>query len=106
TFAFWWMNHAGFAKMQVGEFSAAATWFRKAIEENRNYAWPHIGLASVLVRLGSLESAKAAMRDAIALDPNLTVRALQEKLPPIDASLHESRARYVESLRVAGMPEG
>ncbi|MBR0797985.1 adenylate/guanylate cyclase domain-containing protein [Bradyrhizobium jicamae] len=106
TYAFWWMFWAGSAKLTLEEFSTAASWFRRTIEENRNYAGSHVGLASALVQLGATEEAKAAMREALKLDPNSTITALQAKLPPVSAALQARRERYLESLRIAGMPEG
>jgi TolB-like protein/class 3 adenylate cyclase len=106
VFAFWWMNWVGQSKLQLEDYPAAANWFRKAIEDNRNYAWPHLGLASALVRLGAPEEAEAAMREALALDPNFNIRLLRTKLPPIDPTLQDRRQRYLDSLSAAGMPEG
>lgn len=106
AFAFWWMNWAGSAKVQLEEFEEAASWFRRAIEDNRNYAWPHLGLAGALARLGSIDPAKAAMREALVLDPHFSIRSLKSKLPPIDPRLQQRRERWLEALRIAGMPEG
>jgi tetratricopeptide (TPR) repeat protein len=106
AFAFWWMNWVGQSKFQLEEFSASASWYRRAIEDNRNYAWPHLGLAAALVQLGAVEEAKAAVQEALKLDPNFNIRLFRTKLPPIDPSLEDRRERYLESLRIAGMPEG
>lgn len=100
------MTWVGQSKTQLEDFAAAANWFRRAIEDNRNYAWPHLGLASVLVRMGTVEEAKVAMEEALMLDPNFSIRSITAKLPPIDAASEGRRKRYLESLRIAGMPEG
>ncbi|WMT73422.1 tetratricopeptide repeat protein [Bradyrhizobium sp. Ash2021] len=71
NFAFWWMNWVGFSKLRLDRFADAAMWFRRAIENNRNYSWPHFGLAGALMQLGDLEAARAAVQHAVALDPNI-----------------------------------
>jgi TolB-like protein/class 3 adenylate cyclase/Tfp pilus assembly protein PilF len=106
TFAFWWMNWVGFSKLRLDQFTDAATWFRRAIESNRNYAWPHAGLASALVQLGDLEAAKVAMKQALALDPNFNLGNLIAKLGPVNSVLKDKRERLFSSLLRAGMPEG
>ena len=107
TFAFWWMNWVGFSKLRLDQFADAAMWFRRAIENNRNYAWPHFGLASALVLLDDLEAARTAVQQALALDPNVNVSRLRAKLvPPANSTLSAKRERFLSSLLRAGMPEG
>jgi TolB-like protein/class 3 adenylate cyclase/tetratricopeptide (TPR) repeat protein len=107
TFAFWWMNAVGFSKLRLDQFADAAMWFRRAIENNRNYAWPHFGLASALVLLDDLEAARASVQQAVALDPNINVTRLRAKLaPPVNSASSAKRERILNSLLRAGMPEG
>jgi TolB-like protein/Tfp pilus assembly protein PilF len=105
NFAFWWMNWVGFAKFRLAEFADAATWFRRAIENNRNYSWPHFGLAGALVQMGDVEAAKAAVQHAIALDPNINLSRLRAKLVAINPIHDEKSERLLNSLLSAGMPE-
>ena len=105
NFAFWWMNWAGFAKMRLDEFADAATWFRRAIENNRNYSWPHFGLAGALVQLGEIKAAQAAMQQALALDPNINLSGLRAKMMAINSSSDDKSERFLNSLLSAGMPD-
>jgi TolB-like protein/class 3 adenylate cyclase len=98
SFAFWWMNWVGFSKLRLGKFADAAVWFRRAIEANRNYAWLHLGLAAALVQLDALEEARGAMKEALALDPNCSLRLLRTKIPHINSTV-------LENLRTVGLPE-
>jgi TolB-like protein/class 3 adenylate cyclase len=107
TFAFWWMNWVGFSKLRLDQFADAAVWFRRAIENNRNYSWPHFGLASALVLMEDLEAARTAVQHALALDPNINVGGLRAKMvPPPNSALSAKRERFLNSLLRAGMPEG
>ena len=107
TFAFWWMTWVGFSKLRLDQFADAAMWFRRAIENNRNYAWPHFGLASALVLLNDLEAARTSVRQALALDPNINVSRLRAKLmPPAKSTLGAKQDRLLKTLLSAGMPEG
>jgi TolB-like protein/class 3 adenylate cyclase/Tfp pilus assembly protein PilF len=106
NFAFWWMNWVGFAKLRLNEFADAATWFRRAIENNRNYSWPHFGLAGALVQLGDMEAARAAVRQALALDPSINLRRLRAKFATINPAFDDKHERLLDSLLQAGMPEG
>ena len=105
NFAFWWMNWVGFAKLRLDEFADAATWFRRAIENNRNYSWLHFGLAGALVQLGDMKEARAAVQQARLLDPNVSVSRLRAKMVAINTSVDDKRERLLDSLRQAGMPE-
>jgi tetratricopeptide (TPR) repeat protein len=99
NFAFWWMNWVGFAKLRLNEFADAATWFRRAIESNRNCSWPHSGLAGALVQLGDMEAARHAVQQARALDPNINLRRLRAKMDTISDDKWE---RFLNSLLQAG----
>jgi TolB-like protein/class 3 adenylate cyclase/cytochrome c-type biogenesis protein CcmH/NrfG len=98
AFAFWWMSWVGFSKLRLGKFADAAVWFRRAIEVNRNAAWLHLGLAAALVQLDALEEARAATKEALALDPNCSLHLLRTKLPHINSAV-------LESLLTVGLPE-
>jgi TolB-like protein/Tfp pilus assembly protein PilF len=105
NFAFWWMNWVGFTKLRLDEFADAAKWFRRAIESNRNYSWPHFGLAGALVQLGEIKAAKAAMQQALVLDPNINLSGLRAKMMAINSSSDDKSERFLNSLISAGMPE-
>ena len=105
NFAFWWMNWVGFAKLRLDKFADAATWFRRAIESNRNYSWPHLGLAGALVQLGDIEGARAAVRQALVLDPNANLRGIRAKMRTVASVSDEKHEQFHNSLLQAGMPE-
>jgi tetratricopeptide (TPR) repeat protein len=73
TMAFSWMGAAGLAKLHLGDIPQAATWFRRALEGNRNYAFANLGLAAALVQLGRLDEAHSAVKAGLALNPTFVV---------------------------------
>ena len=105
NFAFWWMNWVGFAKMRLDDFAGAVAWFRRAIENNRNYSWPHLGLAVALVQLGEMGAARAAVEQAMLLDTKINLREVRAKTEA-NAALEDRREWFLDSLLRAGMPEG
>ena len=40
-----WMSSAGTSKLHLAQDEEAVTWFRRAIEANRNFAFTHLSLA-------------------------------------------------------------
>ena len=67
------MNIAGVAKNYLGLYDQAITWFRRAIEANRNYPHPHFVLGAALAMLGRLDEARSSVRAGLALNPTLTI---------------------------------
>jgi TolB-like protein/Flp pilus assembly protein TadD len=104
AFAFWWMSWVGFSKLRLDQFPDAAMWFRRAIENNRNYAWPHFGLAAALVELDDLVAARTAVQQALGVDPIVNVGSLRAKLLA-NPVLRDKREWFLSSLLRAGMPE-
>ena len=68
------MFNIGLAKQVLGANDEAIVWLRRCIEANRSYRSGHFMLAASLVAIGSLEEAKAATREGLALDPTFTIR--------------------------------
>ena len=62
TWAYRWMNFAGIAKNQLGSYEQAVTWFRRAIEANRNHATAYFPLAASLAQRGRLDEARSTVR--------------------------------------------
>jgi TolB-like protein len=74
TIAHRWLVWVGLAKAQLGADAEAVVWLRRGLDANRNYSTAHFSLAAVLVRLGELDEARAAVQAGLALDPSFTIR--------------------------------
>jgi tetratricopeptide (TPR) repeat protein len=66
-YAFRWLHNVGAAKTQLRADEEAVLWFRRGLEANRNYSLSHFHLAAALARLGQLDEARAAGRQALRL---------------------------------------
>ncbi len=73
TSAYIWMYAAGAAKNRLGSWEQAITWFRRAIEANRNYPIGYFGLAAALAQLNRLDEAHSAVKAGLALNPNFSI---------------------------------
>jgi tetratricopeptide (TPR) repeat protein len=71
--AFGWMNVAGRARLHLGDWEQAVTWFQRAIEANRSYPASYFLLASGLAQLGRLDEARSAIKSGLALQPDFSL---------------------------------
>jgi tetratricopeptide (TPR) repeat protein len=96
TMAYSWMTNVGLAKFHLSNYEQAGTWFRRAIEANRNYPLPHLVLGSALAQLGRFDEARSAVKAGLALNPTFTVsraRPLDSDERQLGISLR-ARARF------------
>jgi len=105
TYASAWMNFAGLAKLYLGNYEDAVTWFRSAIEANRNYPQLHFQLAAALAQLGKLDEARSEVGAGLALNPTFTISRVRAGATSDNATLVAQRERLFEGLRKAGVPE-
>jgi tetratricopeptide (TPR) repeat protein len=107
TMAYSWMTAAGSAKLHLRSYEQAVTWFRRAIESNRNNPPAYLNLAAALAQLGRLDEARSAVKAGLALNPEYTVSrrraswTAQSDEPTYLAQLEP----IFEGLRKAGVPE-
>jgi TolB-like protein len=105
--AFSWMNTAGVAQSYLAADEAAACWFKRSLETNRNVApFVHFYLAAALAHLERIEEARASVRAGLALDPNFTLSHFHASAPTDDSTCLAQRARIAEGMQKAGLPEG
>ena len=105
--AFSWMNTAGAAQSYLAADEAAACWYRRSIETNRNVApFVHFFRAAALAHLGRIEEARASVQAGLALDPNFTLAHFHASSPTDNPTCLAQRARIAEGMRKAGLPEG
>jgi tetratricopeptide (TPR) repeat protein len=105
--AYTWMNYVGGAKMQLEAYAEAVAWYRRSIEANRNYPTAHFNLAAALAQAGELNDARAAVKAGLALHPGFTIGRLRAVIPQSNhPTFLAARERYMEGMRMAGVPEG
>jgi TolB-like protein/class 3 adenylate cyclase len=107
TLAYSWMHIAGYAKSHLGTWEQAVAWYRRAIEANRNYPYPHFQLAAALAQLGRLDEARSAVKAGLALNPTFSIsraRALSTAMSD-DPTYLAQLEPMLEGMREAGVPE-
>ena len=102
---FEWFLVAGSAKTLLGEFAEASAWLRKSIDANRNRPLAFFLLAACLAHLGRLDEARREVRAGLAVDPDFTLRRFRAGAQSDDAVYLAQRARVIEGIRLAGVPE-
>jgi adenylate cyclase len=100
---FAWQYYTALAHLSAGRYDEAVSWAEQALRENPNMSSP-IRVAAVSRALsGRVAEARQIMERIRQLDPELRLSNLGDILPPFRRA--EDRARYVDGLRRAGLPE-
>jgi adenylate cyclase len=91
-----------FAHHIAGRYAEAATWAEKAFREQPNFLPTIRLLAAINALSGRLEEAHKWVARGHALDPDMRISNLKDRVGPWHP---EDFARYVQALRLAGLPE-
>ena len=90
-------KYLGDAELGLGHFDAAIEDYRKAIDFGMPSMWPYASLTAAYALSGRIEEAKSALAEARRLEPELTMKSLIPRAPPIP--------NLFDGLRKAGLPE-
>jgi tetratricopeptide (TPR) repeat protein len=103
--AYVWLLTAGFAACLLGRNEEATTWFRRSIETNRNFAPCRFIYATVLMSTGRMDEARSEVAAGLALDPHFTIANFQSAIQSDNRVFLAQRARIIDEMRRAGIPE-
>ncbi len=103
--AYIWRLTAGFAACLLGRNEEAALWFRQSIEANRNFALCRFIHATVLANSGRMDEARFELAAGLALDPGFTIVNFQSAVSSDNPLYLQQRARVMDEMRRAGIPE-
>jgi adenylate cyclase len=92
------------AYLNLREYELAAHWAERSLQERPHQATSLRFLAVALAYLGATDRARAVVRSMLELDPTLTVSIVAEART--NQTNPEDKARFLEGLRMAGLPEG
>ena len=106
TLVYVWSLIVGLAKFWHGADTEAIVWLRRSLEANRNYPLAHFYLAAVLAQVGELDEARAAAQAGLALNPSFNIRRYRTNTPSNQPVYLAGRERFIEGMRMAGVPEG
>ena len=100
-----WLLAGGYAACLLGRDEEAATWFRRSIEANRNYALCRFVYAAALANIGQIQEARSQVAAGLALDPHFTIANFQSAVWSDNPVYLEQCGRVIEDLRRTGIPE-
>jgi adenylate cyclase len=92
----------GFANFALGNYDEAIAWTQKAMREKGGMTWAYRDLAVFFAHAGRQEQAANAVRALLDARPGLTVAEAGHALSFIEPTLLQ---RYLDGLRMAGLPE-
>ena len=100
---FVWQFITACAHYCAGRHLEAISWAESSLREQPNFASAMRILAASLALEGRIGEAQKATARLLAADPTLRASRLDDVMPPFRRP--EDRAKYVEGLRQAGLPE-
>ena len=103
--AYVWLLTAGFAACLLGRNEEAASWFRRSIEANRNFALCRFIHATVLANIGRMDEARSEVAAGLSLDPHFSITNFQSAIQSDNRAFLAQRARIIDDMRRAGIPE-
>ena len=99
---FAWQFNTGLAHFCAGRYDDAVGWAGKSLRHQPNYLSAMRVSAAAHALAGRLVEAREIAQRLCELDPGLRLSNLADVLPPFRRQ--DDRKRYVEALRVAGLP--
>ena len=107
TLAYIWMTRAGYAKSHLGSWERAVGWYRRSIEANRTFMYPHFQLAAALANLDRLDEARSAVKAGLSLGPTFAVSRARAAWTAVsdDPTYLAGLEPMLQGLRKAGVPE-
>ncbi|ARQ09341.1 transcriptional activator domain-containing protein [Rhizobium etli] len=100
---FAWQFNTGLAHFCAGRYEDAAVWAAKSLRHQPNYPSAMRVMAAGHAMAGHRAEAEETITRLRLLDPALRLSNLADILPPFRRP--EDRSRYIEALRMAGLPE-
>jgi len=108
TFSHQWAVWVGLANAQLNRETEALNWLRRGLEANRNYSIAYFYVAAALGWRGELDRARAVVQAGLALNPTFTTArwSASIKARSENPTYITSCERFIEGMRLAGVPEG
>ena len=101
-----WCTFAGVAKLFLGKDEEAVGWLLRSLDANRTYPSARFALAVALAHLGRLAEARAEAQAGLAMLPTFTISRFRASALGDSQAMAAGRERYIDGLRMAGVPEG
>jgi TolB-like protein/Tfp pilus assembly protein PilF len=95
----------GWAASALGRPEEAVSWLRRSIECNRNFPLCRYLLAATLASLDRMEEARSEVAAGLSLDREFTIAKFESAAPSDNPIFLAQRARLIDDMRRAGVPE-
>ena len=95
-------TYTAFAQFYAGRHDAARLLAERASQEQPNFLAALRAAAASTAAAGRLDEARRYIARALQLDPELRISNLKDRMPSLQS---EDFAKYVEALRMAGLPD-
>ena len=99
---FFYLDVLGRANFMLGRYAESAEIYEEVVRTNPGFISGHRGLAAAYAYLGRIEDAEWEAEEILVLQPDFSLR--QEKASNA-FKREEDMERYIEGLRMAGLPE-
>ncbi|KZS52593.1 TolB-like protein/DNA-binding SARP family transcriptional activator [Rhizobium sp. BK226] len=99
---FAWQFNTGLAHFCAGRYDDATAWAGKSLRHQPNYPSAMRVMAAGQAMAGRIGQAQETVARLCLMDPALRLSNLADVLPPFRRP--DDRARYIEALRMAGLP--
>ena len=94
----------GTAEFYMENYDSAIEWYKKSVKRNPDFAPAYRWTAAACALMGDLVGAQAALVEVRRLEPDLTIADYTRTKKQL-YKYEEDFERYIEGLRVAGLPE-
>jgi class 3 adenylate cyclase/tetratricopeptide (TPR) repeat protein len=91
------------AALAAGRYELAESYALRSLRANRMHSPTWRALVIAQSELGLVDQARSSLKELLTLDPGLTVTSYLSRSP---AGANDTRKRYAEALRRAGLPAG
>ena len=106
TGAYVWCDFLGVAEIMLGRDAEALYWCPRAVETNRSYPIARFHYAAALALFGRTDEAGREAAEGLKLAPDFTVRRYCDAALSDNPTYLSQRARVLEGMRLAAVPEG
>ena len=95
--------HVSFAHFQVGNYEDAVVFASKASMPRPEHIYPHLVIAASYAYLDKVEQAEDEIKKVLRIVPTYSLKIVDKVCVYLDP---DDKARFLEGLRRAGLPEG
>ncbi len=98
----WYRTIAGGCYLRLERYGEAIEEYKKVLHRNQNNLFARISITAAYSLLGREEEASASASEVLRINPKFRIKTYAKSY---EAKRKEDKDRYVNALRMAGLPE-